>query len=192
MIGIYKITSPTGRIYIGQSTNIHKRFKHYKSLDCKRQHKIYNSLKKYGTDNHVFEIVEICKIEELNEKERFYQDHFGVIKNGLNCVLTDTNIKRKEYSIDTKIKASNSKKGSLNPMYGKKGELNPCYGKKLSSSHIKTLSERSGQAKIMLNLETGIFYDSLTKACTAHNLNYGSMMNKMQGYRKNNTSLIYI
>ena len=27
MIGIYKITSPSGRIYIGQSTNIEKRKK---------------------------------------------------------------------------------------------------------------------------------------------------------------------
>ena len=35
MIGIYKITSPTKRIYIGQSINIEKRFKSYEKLNCK-------------------------------------------------------------------------------------------------------------------------------------------------------------
>lgn len=36
MIGIYKITSPTGKIYIGQSKNIPDRIKRYKGLRCKK------------------------------------------------------------------------------------------------------------------------------------------------------------
>jgi group I intron endonuclease len=60
MIGIYKITSPSGKIYIGQSTNIENRFNSYRILDCKKQIKLYNSLKKYGWDNHIKEIVEEC------------------------------------------------------------------------------------------------------------------------------------
>jgi len=35
MIGIYKITSPSNKVYIGQSINIEKRFKSYKRYDCK-------------------------------------------------------------------------------------------------------------------------------------------------------------
>jgi len=57
MIGIYKITNPTGKVYIGQSWNINKRKVFYSNLLCKRQVKIYNSLKKYGWENHKFEIV---------------------------------------------------------------------------------------------------------------------------------------
>lgn len=56
-IGIYKITSPTGRVYIGQSWNIRRRFNQYKKLDCKVQRLIFRSLSKYGVDNHVFEII---------------------------------------------------------------------------------------------------------------------------------------
>ena len=48
MIGIYKITSPTKKIYIGQSINIEYRIESYKKLiRCKKQIKLYNSLKKY-------------------------------------------------------------------------------------------------------------------------------------------------
>lgn len=58
-IGIYKITSPTNRIYIGQSWNLEQREKDYKRMHCYGQHKIYNSLKKYGWNKHNFEIVHI-------------------------------------------------------------------------------------------------------------------------------------
>ena len=53
MIGIYKITSPSDRIYIGQSIDINKRFRKYYNLKCKQQPKLYNSLCKYGVDAHI-------------------------------------------------------------------------------------------------------------------------------------------
>lgn len=48
MVGIYKITNPNGRIYIGQSTDIKFRWGIYRKLKCKDQPSLYNSLKKYG------------------------------------------------------------------------------------------------------------------------------------------------
>ena len=43
--GIYKITSPTGRVYIGQSTAIEKRFNDYaRYTSCHRQVRLYASL----------------------------------------------------------------------------------------------------------------------------------------------------
>jgi group I intron endonuclease len=102
MIGIYKITSPTNKIYIGQSIDILLRFKYYKYLKCKSQKKIYASLVKYGVDKHKFEIIEECDIELLNERERYWQEHFEVIgKNGLNLSLTKTNDKSGKHSLDT-------------------------------------------------------------------------------------------
>lgn len=87
--GIYKITSPTGKIYIGQSKNILKRSKSYKLLLCKRQPRVYQSIRKHGWASHVFEIVEKCEIEDLNCRERYWQDFYNVLgKKGLNCVLT--------------------------------------------------------------------------------------------------------
>lgn len=87
--GIYKITSPSNRVYIGQSVNIYSRFNKYKNLNCKEQTRLYNSLKKYGFENHTFEVLINCKAEELNKYERDYQDLYEVLGiNGLNCTLT--------------------------------------------------------------------------------------------------------
>jgi predicted GIY-YIG superfamily endonuclease len=45
---IYKITSPSEKVYIGQSRNIQRRVKNYKRIDCKQQTILYNSINKYG------------------------------------------------------------------------------------------------------------------------------------------------
>lgn len=70
--GIYKITNPQGLVYIGQSYNIHGRYIRYKKLSCKSQCRIYNSLKKYGFENHTFEILQQAPKEELNQLEINY------------------------------------------------------------------------------------------------------------------------
>lgn len=72
LCGIYKITSPTNKIYIGQSINIHHRKGVYKRCNCKNQHKIYNSIKKHGWDKHKFEILQLCDYSEINDLEKYY------------------------------------------------------------------------------------------------------------------------
>jgi group I intron endonuclease len=86
MIGIYKITNPEKEIYIGQSTNIEKRFETYKKHYCKEQTKLYESLKKYGWFYHSFEIIEECKEEELNKKEQYWIKQYNCVLNGMNCI----------------------------------------------------------------------------------------------------------
>jgi group I intron endonuclease len=84
MIGIYKISSPTNRIYIGQSKNLETRFKYYEKCNCKRQIKLYNSFKKHGVKNHKFEIIEECSLEMLDEREVYWGTIFNVLEGGLN------------------------------------------------------------------------------------------------------------
>lgn len=111
MIGIYKIENPKGKIYIGQSVNIYKRFLSYAGLrNCKEQVKLYNSLIKYGVDNHIFEIVCECDVDELNEKERFYQDKYDVVDNGLNLRYTKTNDRCGNMSLESVQKMKDSSK----------------------------------------------------------------------------------
>lgn len=82
--GIYKITNPKGKIYIGSSVNIDKRKENYKYNQCPQQPKIYNSIKKYGWNNHVFEIIEECSKDELISREKYWVNHFNSIVEGLN------------------------------------------------------------------------------------------------------------
>ncbi len=119
MVGIYKITSPSGRVYIGQSVNVEKRIKHYKYLHCKKQRRLYNSLIKYGYENHVFEVVEECKFEDLNNLERYYQEKYNVLgKFGLSCELTNCNNGSRKLSEQSKKNIGLKNSGSNNGMFG--------------------------------------------------------------------------
>lgn len=107
MIGIYKITSPTGKIYIGQSVNISFRWNQYKSLHkTVIGRKLYNSLKKHGWESHYKEIIEECDLNKLNEREIYWGVYFDVLgKTGLNGKLGESNIR---YSDETKQNISKS------------------------------------------------------------------------------------
>lgn len=162
--GIYKITSPTGRVYIGQSVDIYKRWRKYKSINCPKQYKILNSFLKYGVENHQFNIIEYCLIENLDCSERFWQDEFDVLNGGLNCVLQECGEKRKviseeskknlskintgkKHSKETRKKMSKSAKGvpkseeARKNMKGcQKGALSSCFGKNLSEEHKRNMA----------------------------------------------------
>lgn len=75
--GIYKITSPSNRIYIGQSINILNRFKQYKYFyEDFSKCLIQKSIKKYGYTNHIFEVIEQCNEDRLNEREIYWIDFY--------------------------------------------------------------------------------------------------------------------
>lgn len=136
--GIYKITSPSGKIYIGQSIDIEVRFKTYNKVNCKTQRRLYNSFIKYGVEKHFFEIIELCKSNDLNRKERYYQDLYNVIdrNKGLNCLLQETNEKEREFSKETKIRLSKSKTGKNNSFYGKKHSIESINKIKTAKSNL--------------------------------------------------------
>jgi len=77
---VYKITSPSGKIYIGITSNIIKRFCFYRNNFDEKQTIIYNSIKKYGWDAHIKEILYISLFkEEAEQKEidliKFYKNN---------------------------------------------------------------------------------------------------------------------
>jgi hypothetical protein len=86
--GIYKITSPNGKIYIGQSHDIDRRFKMYKRLECKGQKYLYSSLLKYGYDQHTCEILEQCPPEDMNNLEVKYIAYYNATNREIGMNLT--------------------------------------------------------------------------------------------------------
>ena len=126
MIGIYKITSPTNKVYIGQSWNLEKRFSTYNKLHCKAQKKLYASLNKYGVDNHEFEVIielnqfisQLC----LDKYEQYYINFFknenielmNLRDGGSRGKFSEESLnkmKGKKISIETRKKISNTLKG---------------------------------------------------------------------------------
>jgi group I intron endonuclease len=156
MIGIYKITSPSGKVYIGQSMDIEIRFVNYKRLtSCKRQRRLFNSLKAHGAKSHTYEIVEECLQNLLNVRERHWQEIFDVIgKNGLNCRLTGEGDRSGFHSAESKALMSIRQAGINNPNYGKIGADNPNYGKKFSEITLRRRSiARTGKGRSILQFD---------------------------------------
>lgn len=147
-IGIYKITSPTNRVYIGQSVCIRSRWNLYKNMHCKTQSMLYRSFNKYGVDNHDFEILTTCTVEELNELERYYQDVYNVLdrKCGLNLRLTASSDRSGKMSEEHKRNLSIALTNNENVIRACKLKAEKRKGIPLSKETIEKLSkERKGK-----------------------------------------------
>lgn len=141
MIGIYKITSPSGRVYIGQSINIERRFYNYRRLECKEQPILLRSLKKYGVDNHTFEVLIECEPSQLNDLERYYQDLYNVIESGLNCMLVKSSDRSGAHSKETKEKLKEARKHRVFSEETCRKISESHKGKKFSDEHKAKLSK---------------------------------------------------
>ncbi|BAM29075.1 homing endonuclease [Xanthomonas phage CP1] len=74
--GIYAITSPSGRRYVGQAVCIRARWrKHLSNLHRDQHHNplLTNAFRKYG-DALVFSVIEECLAEDLTAREQFHMD----------------------------------------------------------------------------------------------------------------------
>ena len=141
--GIYKITSPSNKIYIRQSRNFIRRKNNYKKYNCKSQPKLYNSLKKYTFDNHTIELIHKLDFnisqEDLNYWEFFYYNKY---KNEnfelLNLRECGTNGKMSE---EAKLKMSISGKNKIITEKHRKNMGLAQKGRKHSEQTKKKMSE---------------------------------------------------
>lgn len=112
--GVYKIISPSNKIYIGKTKNIRKRFLKYSNLICKQQVKLFNSFVKYGFENHNVEILFLSEDNQiLCENEIFYIQEFKTYNTNHGLNLTKGGDGRSgKHSSKTKTKISEGLKNS--------------------------------------------------------------------------------
>lgn len=84
---IYKLTSPSGKCYIGRTLDFfHRMYEH--EFDAKKGEKdyvVYRAVKKYGWDNFTKEIIDIAKDKtEAIKKELRWIEEFNSYENGYN------------------------------------------------------------------------------------------------------------
>jgi len=140
MIGIYKFTSPTNKVYIGQSVDVKRRFREHRTDPAPG--KLKSSFSKHGFENHTFEILEECEISLLNERERHYQDFYDVLgPNGLNLKLTETNDKSGYLSLETRKKISEVQTGKT---------LSKEHKKKIGLKHLGKVFSKESREKVSL------------------------------------------
>lgn len=131
--GIYKITSPSGKMYIGQSVDINRRLKSYRSCLCKEQVFLFNSIKKYGWEFHKFEIIKECNPDELNVLEKYYVDMFNTFNSEIGMNLRDGGGSKGTMSESSKEKMSKSR---ANWKHSEESKI------KISESHKKIIKSK--------------------------------------------------
>ena len=113
MTGIYKIESlvKSKRFYIGSAVNIKHRWECHLSDLRKSKHKnkiLQNHYNKYGEQDLVFIILELCFPEFLTAREQYYINKLGPYFNICKIAGNQLGIKRSE---ETRRKISETKKG---------------------------------------------------------------------------------
>jgi len=193
MIGIYKITNPKGCIYIGSSKEIEVRFSRYKKLLCATQPKIYNSFKKYGVDNHIFEVVEECKFDELYLKENYYGILYNVLdrKLGLNLVLPAANEKKLIISEEARKNRSLAQIGKKASLETRKKQSISQTGRRHNANTKNKMSLSNNKSKKIIDNSTGIIYFNARNASESLGINKNYLKGMLNGNKKNKTTLMY-
>lgn len=216
MICIYKIKSPSGKVYIGQTIDWNRRFREYKQRLGKSQTKLYRSFLKYGYINHTFEVLIECEIEKLDFYECYYIDLYDSVNNGLNSKGGGS---AGYMPMDLRKRISESHKGKIIKESTKeklrfyKGKNHHMFGKTLPEHVKKKMSEKaklrkhtpetkaklsliqiggnSPMAKLVLDTNTGIYYDSPRDVANTFNFNLSTLRSWLNGGLKNKTQFIY-
>lgn len=143
--GIYKITSPSGRVYIGQSWNIKKRWANHKGINGNTI--LNNSFKKYGVNCHVFEIVHELPFDvSQNTMDVYEQLYMGAYRDCgidlLNIVEGGGGMKGFKHSPETRAKLSKLATGRIQTDEAKEKNRQSQLGRK----HPEHVKEKIGAA----------------------------------------------
>lgn len=123
--GIYAIKNlANGKVYVGQSRDVKKRWAWHKSHLNKGTHgneHLQRAWNKYGETNFCFELVDVCEPFELDELERIWEKAYSKDTKTYNIAETGgghTMSKEHREKISKALKGKFI--GSSNPSYGRK------------------------------------------------------------------------
>lgn len=216
IVGIYKITSPSNKVYIGQSFNIVKRWKQYRSRSLKGQKKLINSFSKYSVASHIFEIIhqlpedieksvmdnyellycdlyKSCGIELLNLREGFNGGRMSdEAKQNLSAFWKGKNKGMKFPDYVSKMNSDRLKITNIGNKYGKK-LIGTSWGRHTEESKSKMSKALSlGRWHIYRNdILIGIFRDSI-QASKSIGIPASTLRWIRRGKRKTNVNAKYL
>jgi len=155
MTGIYRLTSPSGKAYIGQSWNIKRRMKYYSSAACKEQIGLYRSLVKYGFKQHKLDI-----LHELPEDvTQSVLDEYEILYMELHRAAGIELLNMKEGGIGGRSSKATIEKIKI----ARAKQIPPTLGKKFSeqsrmnmSKAIKGLKRTAEQRAAMVIRQNGV------------------------------------
>lgn len=199
---IYKITSPTNRIYVGKTNNLRKRkTEHIRQAQKGTQGLLYNSIRKYGWAQHKLEIIEEVEDSLLNEREIFWIKEFKTYwkdnEQGMNLTKGgDGNNGSWMHKTELRKWFSERFTGPGGPFYGKthteawrieKSKEVSEYNKR-NGIRVPEWGVEKGRLKVMRAIicydKNGNFlkeYDSLRSACNDLKIHHSSISESCNG-----------
>jgi group I intron endonuclease len=214
-VAIYKITSPSNNIYIGQTWDFEKRKYQYSKYSCKNQTFLYSSLKKYGFENHKIEVIaelpDDIDQKTLNFYECTYYDFYLNAGYPMMNLRIPNEIGGGKMSDESRRRMSEAKKGyviteetrrklSAALKNRPKAVMTDDVKKKISISKLGTrhteeskmmIKKNNKMKKMVTDLVTGKTYDSALDASKELKINYQTIISYLNGSRTNKTNLIY-
>lgn len=180
MCGIYLIRNIiTNKVYIGQSINIKQRWSEHKARafnpnnNC--YHKpLYLSMRKYGLEAFVFEVLCECSPEELDDKEKYYINQYDcIVPKGYNILpggQENNNLIVCKCKQCGKIISNDTKTGLCRECYAKTTRI---IERPTAEQLIKELQNVNGNFS-ELGRQYGVNGNSIRKWCKQYNISYKS------------------
>lgn len=201
---IYKLTSPTGRVYIGKTYNLRGRKNNYRTANCPKQKLLNPSLIKYGFDNHKFEIIDEfdSNLSYSNGKEIFWirsymsNKHKYPFMDGLNLTEggegtpgkrgTSPKKGKPQWNEEHRKRIGLSKIGNTN-MLGKN------HSKESRNKMSATNSERYGKPVIQYDLNWNVINEfvSMRVAHRETKVARNAIKDSVRGVTKNHKNYIF-
>lgn len=155
---IYKYTSPSGKVYIGQTTNErHRRSTWFCSKYKYAGVAINRARAKYGPENFIYEVIhkEIFlnkkeATQKLDELETYYIQHYNSYKNGYNNTFGGSvgrGIVKSKESIEKQRKALLGRKQPKEEIERRRKSLKGIKHSKEATENSKRLRRTSGRLK---------------------------------------------
>lgn len=209
-ISIYKILSPSNKIYIGQTRNFKSRISSYKNLRCASQHALHNSLIKYGFDAHKISILEeysdITPQAIINSREIFFIELFkkenkpllNIALGGYGGLVSEETKEKlrirqtgKKYSQESRQKMSQKKLGKPSPRKGV--VLSKETRMKISKNKMGYIwTDSHKRLKKIIDSKTGIIYRTIGDVAKEFKIKRTTLNAMLVGQNKNKTNLLFL
>lgn len=186
---IYMATNNiNGKVYIGQTigTLEQRKTQHISKGNNNGNYYFHNALRKYGTDNFYWILLNECdNIDTLNQLEQYYISCYNSMNVGYNLTSGGLNYIVSDKTKQRMSKNSPDRSGKNNPMYGIRcyGEDNPMYGK----HHSDEVNEKNRKAHLDKTVSDKTRKKLSIAGSGENNSNYGKYGKDSSNYGKHHT-----
>ena len=155
-----------GKIYIGQSVHIEKRWREHRNMLAKGNHHNKHLQNSYNLGNNlVFSVLELCSKEILTEREEFWINHFGTMNRDKGYNKRDAGPSG-AFSSESLIKMSESHKGKNLGSLNSSSKISEEFATKIIN-HLM-LGKKVATVAKELNCSYKIVYHIKTKETWGH------------------------